>query len=439
MHSRKLFGLADQNAEIDLSKVSNRKQLLELASSLQDALVSPRRDLSNWSYLANSDMSGLPVMCSQFTCRQRKVSDTAAFAALYADQVVMVDPFSALLPDGMTFLDVPLDEPNEKWFYEVMFAMVAHQALLPLVEAGICTFAPFEGQNLCQECFDKLFAEGVNDREKVGAIGHSYLELLNSSTIALESRDEGEVVLTVEGAAADPDHGQSLFVLRNVPEVKLFDGLEENDQVPRELVHKAGVFMDKARFASADLVSSTTTAVNLGIGAVSANVNEVAVLKMAFGADFIERSFSFDMPYLFSDNLTECINLRSKYSYEFGELRKVFEELNLNSSQAPYEISKKVQIEVASEIDRIDKLIRDHRSKAWGDFLESSAIASVGLGAALMTSGVSGIMAATAGILGGGHFAKSSIPALRNVVSQPDAVKDSQLYFAWKAKKALKQ
>jgi hypothetical protein len=93
--------------------------------------------------------------------------------------------------------------------------------------------------------------------------------------------------------------------------------------------------------------------------------------------------------------------------------------------------------EIAPELGSIERLLEKSRKSAGKTLIENSGITVLSLSAALFSSGASTLFSGAASILGGGHFAKTMVPALRERISVPDEARDKELFFAWDLKRKL--
>lgn len=77
--------------------VLSERDISSFCRRLSETLPRPTAGTGSFRYVANSALSGLPYPCGGMSCRSKNVSEVANFAALYADQVVLFDPFQRLI------------------------------------------------------------------------------------------------------------------------------------------------------------------------------------------------------------------------------------------------------------------------------------------------------------------------------------------------------
>ena len=210
--------------------------------------------------------------------------------------------------------------------------------------------------------------------------------------------------------------------------------LSEGDALDPDTVHRLTLFKDRAFYGSADLISRSAAAEKYAIGSIFADSTESFVLKKVFGQDFSQDKFSFDMPFLASRNLAGVLRLRDKYQEQFIQFRKLFSDLELDQSESDVKISEKIESEILPHFFQLERLIESEREGALAAIFDNGGVATAAIVGSVLTSGVSGLVASAAAILGGGHFAHSVVPNIRKLLTEPAAAKDSKMYFGWKVK-----
>ena len=102
----------------------------------------------NFSFIANSSLSGGRHPCSYSECRIKKLDELVSFSSLYADEVYIQNPFEEVLIAGP-------ESVNEISRQELIYGIYNYIYLKPLIEKGIIKYA----QNmvaLCQKHSDTL-------------------------------------------------------------------------------------------------------------------------------------------------------------------------------------------------------------------------------------------------------------------------------------------
>jgi hypothetical protein len=95
----------------------------------------------NFSFIANSSLSGGRHPCSYPECRIRKLNQLSSFSALYADEVYIQDPFENVMLRGAESI-------NEMQRQEIISGIMNFYLLKPMFESGIVKYA----QNMVHLC-----------------------------------------------------------------------------------------------------------------------------------------------------------------------------------------------------------------------------------------------------------------------------------------------
>lgn len=102
----------------------------------------------NFSFIANSSLSGAAHPCAALECRKRKLDQLASFASLYADEVYIQNPFEKIYLRG----DKSIREVERQ---EVLAGIHNYFYLKPLIEAGIVKYATLNN-NFCELHSNKI-------------------------------------------------------------------------------------------------------------------------------------------------------------------------------------------------------------------------------------------------------------------------------------------
>lgn len=110
---------------------------------------------STFSFLATESLAGYPSPCANPGCRLQNVDSLSRFAALYADEIILPDPFS----DFHAAIQNPT-YVRDRW---LLLDIASHIAILhllePLIEDGIISFTSTSNNSVCMECYAKALGE----------------------------------------------------------------------------------------------------------------------------------------------------------------------------------------------------------------------------------------------------------------------------------------
>lgn len=155
----------------------------------------------NFSFIANSSLSGGRHPCSSFECRGKKLNQLVTFASLYADEVYIENPFENIMLRGVE----SLKETDRE---ELVHGILNYYYLKPLIEKGIIKYAN-NMVNLCEhhnETLAKPLSEKIERKEeRLYEILNEFL--LDKCSITFDMGDGAGPFLKIEGPESFIDHG----------------------------------------------------------------------------------------------------------------------------------------------------------------------------------------------------------------------------------------
>lgn len=123
-------------------------QLLTICRNISEVLPRSTSQASTpFDFVASPSLSGGSSPCSALECRLDRLDSLAQFAALYADRVLIPDPFFHLLEQHSHDVD---SVREELWVH-----VAALYIFRPLMQAGIVEFASSEHRHICVDCYEK--------------------------------------------------------------------------------------------------------------------------------------------------------------------------------------------------------------------------------------------------------------------------------------------
>lgn len=198
--------------EIDkfINKCSNDKiyELVETLSLIAKYHFTPTiKPNENFSFVANSSLSGGSHPCSNHICRREKMSQLITFSSLYADDVYIQNPFENIKIKGP-------ENIHKSDCLELSYGISNYFYLKPFIEAGIIKYAQNE-VNLCEihnESIAKPLANRIEKKEKqLYDIIHK--QLLESCSVSLNIGKNVGHFLEIKGPSNILDHGIRYFHL----------------------------------------------------------------------------------------------------------------------------------------------------------------------------------------------------------------------------------
>jgi hypothetical protein len=209
-NGRQIFEVLDRLGVTDLSLpvVSNwpSANLVDLIERLSEEISEARSvPQTVFSFVANGHLSGLPAPFVDQEPRVLAAEGLARFAALYADTVLIRDPFEIYLgrsvvqsPDGMHD-EFPTEFPPDPWPDDLRTQILADLRILllfrPLIEAGIVKFVRSK-MHWCPICIHRRANDGGSTMALTTTENSAWQKRVAAMVEHLESRfvDDGAVM-----------------------------------------------------------------------------------------------------------------------------------------------------------------------------------------------------------------------------------------------------
>ncbi|WP_139167798.1 hypothetical protein [Bauldia litoralis] len=420
---------------IDLSQVGDRSSLRDqlarltnaeasdLLSQIKRLLPKPSNAPSAFRFVANSTLSGFPYPCGQFECRTQRLAEISAFAALYADEIVLFNPMSWFSTHQLKPKTANLDS---KALEEFSFRLSQIIALHPLIERKIVTFVDMTTHNYCQNCFQK----GLNianslthdesteeDNDPYFQIANYYIDLVD---VSFEGIRDNVAYFRIEGDKDFIGHETAFYSCS----ADLARGLKKGKKLNIDQVLRVGVSRSFAHYHSNDISKAHSISNLYGIDKMISSAFQFNILKDYFGEEKFGQIINVDYPFISGLELNKVVKFRDNEWHHLHDFRKLIE----NGLRSGVDVAEELQSESISIEKMISKRSRVFRRDVAKDF----SISVAGIGASVLASGVSNTVAIVLGALTSGHLAKMAIPKIIDRIAEPDDIRDSKVYYAWK-------
>lgn len=409
-------GLSPERMEATLTR-SSRTQMLDLVEEIRFTLpYTLIADAGRHSFVANTSLSGGPFPCRHVDCRREKADDLARFAALYADRVLIRDPYS--LYNG------------RDWYDNVLRTCLAGDFLVffylePLFENGLLGVGspvlPYSESHHSQERDVSHTLQRFNTwlRDK-------YLDEIEFQY------DKSTGLIVVEGPEFIVPHGkqfwgpckEDVLTQRGAVRKRVKKGIFEDNLVGPAVrdITEQGAYARHSHYTyltdgdlDADLISSITDE--------KIHPTVKAVIK----------GLSHAVPVVASTDLRSLLRLREEEAEAFRVYRdsvsRVLQNADLTSERR---IEEAFADAIQPELNRIDlavrnsrKLFSDHLTR---DFIVGAGMISIGfsIGAVQPTAGA--LFAAAGGVKSAYELGKRVYDAARSDTSE---IRNNSFYYLW--------
>lgn len=387
-----------------------------------------------FSFVANNSLSGTSIPCSSLSCRQKRVSHLAEFAALYADKVWISDLFfDALL--------TPVQEDSIRQFLSDNLAILWY--LQPLFEEGLVGIAdsPF---HFCPSCYEKFVGRTIHGK-RIAEAKKTYSDFFLQKAEVFIQIEEGTPTMKIkspEGYLDGYGHFASIPLKRVYPLLKQHLS-EKPYRLTRGDLARTGFlkaytdmsFMND--FATQEYLSDKLDANYLTDRQVDLDViSEIGDSEANLRNRALMDGLSHLVPYVHEPNLAKLVKLRAKETEAFKVYRdSLTQAIKSTNDTDPKKVREAFNDIVRPELNKIDWTIKNSRM-LFADALKNELIVGAGritvaLFGGLLSPDIGKIVAA----LGGLDTAISLGLKVASLRKEPLQARDNKYYFLWKVTK----
>lgn len=396
------------------------EKLIELCEALRYGLPKPSKTNSPFRFVGNTEHSGLPYPCSSTDCRSNAYGNAILFAGMYADEFVLFNPFSNT--DYMK--ENYADAVQEIAFY-IGNIISAH----PLIERGIITYSDFGKYDLCQSCFNRGLMKVTESSEKFNLYFTVVEKFLEETSVIYDGEFDDTHIFSIYNFENYGGHEIGGFFTENI-KISVGD-FQKGKPLTIDQVVQLGIPTNTARYISTDIIETNSIAGKYGIGNINSSISQIEMLKQIFGGSSFGDFVSVNYPFIAQSDMRKILDFRDSEWHHLHDFRKIVSD-GVSSEDDVFSMFQ-------DEEARIEKLIRRNsriqNRKIFDSGIKIAAHATI----ALATSGVSTIFAAVAAAFGGKHLVDELVPAARQRLENPEEVRDSSMYYAWKFKKNIRK
>ncbi|MCC7035875.1 MAG: hypothetical protein IT560_01060 [Alphaproteobacteria bacterium] len=410
-------------------------QIRKLALSLSKSLPAAKQTtLPRFSFMANSALSGAGHPCSSIDCRIRKLNELAAFCSLYADHVVVEDPF----------VDIIFSGSSKYLKEEFIFAIQLIKYLSPLIEAKLISFAS-KMLNICTNCLETHYAINKSSIEKRERDFNSVLKkkFLRECSVTITKHSKSLCVVELSGPEELVNHGQSYIHVTGSDAKEL---IKQGGNFPWALTKKEKADLAIYEMSAARMVSDVSSlemqSKYLNINILTDNDLQFDLLKqihtkqVAANANNFSEAIRHSMPAILNADLNAILKLRKNESEAFSVYRDSLNAL-LGSGRKweKNEVQEAFSDTVLPEVNKINKQV-----KTWTNGKVRSVGAKALVTAATVTAGFQlGILptayAEIIALLGGVEMGAACLDDILSTKKKAAPAQESDFYFLWRLNK----
>ncbi|MCZ8252255.1 MAG: hypothetical protein O9318_07280 [Hylemonella sp.] len=390
----------------------------------------------NFSFTANSALSGGGHPCASPACRVRRVESLTTFASLYADEVYIQQPFERIaLSDPSQIMEVHR--------HDLIAGIQTYEMLRPLIEGGIVKYAhdanPFcdhHSATVAAPLLRRLAAKSDELSEEITR------RLLECCSVKFDQSNPEDPFFEVSGPEGIVEHGTVYFhAYRPFPQqFRRYRRMGPVHTLTKSEIEDGGVLKMVVQPIVQDiLLQEWHTALN-GTSYLSDSRDHMELVSLINNESFAANSAAFSsglkhyLPQIYSQDATVLLALRERESEAFAVYRdKLRRMLKAAPSWDETELAMVFRDEVLPEIAVIEKRIRDWKSNARSQIGEriifGTGAVTLGLYAGILPSDIGQLVAA----LGGTSAAAGVLMDWNKTLKDKQQARSSDFYFLWQA------
>jgi hypothetical protein len=437
----KLWGDGDIIEAISESAEEDIYEFAETMALISKYHFTPKgKPNKNFSFVANSSLSGGSHPCSDPGCRKRNIDNLCSFATLYADEVYIQNPFENLMLRGGTKI-------REVDRQELIAGVFNYLYLRPLIDRGVIKYAT-NMMAFCEHHMDSL-AKPLSDEifrreEKLKKLLHSNLLDHCSVTFNYPKTNDANPFFEISGPEELIEHGGIYFHAYDpIPPVfskfqgngdsyRLSRAEIEDNEILRHIIDPILNDLSMQEWHSA-LRGTSYLCDNKAQMKIAMKLNSKAYTA---NATAFEKGMQHYLPAVFSQDVGAIVSLRDREEEAFLVYRdKVHAMMKESKSWDEDEVARMFRDQILPEINIIDKKVNDWKSNIKESISEKlifgAGAVTVGLYAGFLPADIGSIIAA----LGGGSAVAGSVMDYNKTFKEKQEARSSDFYFLWQASK----
>lgn len=394
----------------------------------------------NFSFIANSALSGGSHPCSAPKCRIKKLNQLISFASLYADEVYIQSPFESVYLRG----DRPIREVERQ---EIIAGIYNYLYLKPLIDSGLVKYASVN-VNFCEQhaknIAEPLSASILKKEEKLYQALKCHMLDHCKVTFDFVDGDNAKPFFKITGPEEIIEHGE-VYLNAYQPVSSLFlpfMGRKTPYNLVKDEVEECNILNQIIGPIIQDLsIQEWHSALN-GTSYLCDNKTYMKVASKINSKVYAANSAAFEgamkhyLPAVYSNQVSSILDLRKKEGEAFAvyrdKLNNLIRETRLWNEE---EVSKVFRDEILPEINLIDKRVKDWKANTRDSIAEKVlfgvATASFGLYGGVLPSNIGEIVAA----LGGTSAVVGTLMDFNKTLKEKGEARKNDFYFLWQAGK----
>lgn len=456
-HLFELFDNADlvRNDNVNVSKIRklSANQIADL--SYQTAILTSAKEMprerSAFAHSASRSLSGEPWPCQELSCRLRRATELAQFAALYSERVY----FRNFLGDYSTHFKPAQSSDISKLRQSLADDIAVFLYLRPLIEKGL--LIPVTPPQYCLHCLT-THSFGSDADKRFKRVFRDLTQRYNEETNITFKYEDGLYWLQVEGPELLMDHSGVIYfsprpnpVIAKMPRVMKGVMAGKEMLLSQSTIRKMRFDQHLAGETRSNIVFELAASLSIGTMFLTDRALDIELLRQLSVDPSIEqrnqllqKHITCIVPFIDSVRPVDLMKLRQTDGDSFilfrNSLTKAIDEYRGQKTGLTERDAKAVYGDIIQpQLARLDSKVHSARrnliKKTTAQIAGWTAAISIGLYAGLLPSGI----AAAAAALG---LTKVLAELGQDLLTKRDVeeeIRQEELYFLWKVRKLARQ
>lgn len=389
-----------------------------------------------FSFTANSALSGGSHPCASPECRFQRTESLIAFATLYADEVYIQQPF-----EGIVLREPSLIQEVDR--HNLIAGIHTYKTLRPLIQKGVVKYAhdlnPFCDYH--HATIAKPLAQKIDKKSQALEAEITRL-LLDSCSVTFNRTNRRSPFFEISGPEGVIEHGKVYFhAFRPMPSIfRRFEKKGPTYTLNKAEMEDCGVLGMVVNPIVRDITFQEWHTTLNGTSYLCDNPAHIALVSSVNNEAFAANSAAFSsalrhhLPQIYSRNPTTLLELREREAEAFFVYRDKLRKLMQGAaSWNEKEVARVFRDEVLPEINGLKKRVHDWKTSARESLRErlifGTGAVTLGLYAGILPADIGQLVAA----LGGTSAAAGVLMDWNKTLKEKQQARTSDFYFLWEA------
>ena len=406
----------------DLSEIN----LIDFINRCNNIIVfTDRSDKKNgeFCFVASDNISGGKTVCSEIQCRSQKAESLGRFSAMYADKVIVKNPFE----DWINYKSI--NNHHRKEIINDITILLINQDLF---NEGLFGFYKSR-HHFCEKCLMKLIdIEKLIKKNNQIAKKIIKKEILNKTDFYIISNTLGVYIKAI-GDTSLYEHEESYIHFQKNVDKLFVPYINSGKKLPIKILERTKLLDYRINSIYQPFIIQNLYINEFGFNSLTSSPIDVNLIKhFSKSTDEIE-SFIF-LPN--TKDTKKILNYRKKENDVFERFRDEFSTvLKEIKGKNQKEINDIINDKLVKETEKIKINISKNRKHLIKDGLKNIFIDGLIITAGLYSGILPGNVGELISTIGGFDMSRNLINSGIDIIKEPENIRNDPYYFFWKIKK----